>query len=45
MFTTRDKKTAVKLVGQNFIEVPEMDEDGAVQLLHNLLSEPMPLVD
>jgi tetratricopeptide (TPR) repeat protein len=40
LFTTRDKKTAVKLVGQNFIEVPEMDEDGAMQLLQKSLAEP-----
>jgi hypothetical protein len=40
VFTTRDKKTAVKLAGQNIIEVPEMDEDGALQLLQKSLVEP-----
>ena len=40
MFTTRDKKTAVKLAAQNIIEVPEMDEDGALQLLQRSLVEP-----
>jgi tetratricopeptide (TPR) repeat protein len=45
VFTTRNKKTAVKLVGPNFIEVPEMDEDGAIQLLQKSLAEPIPLLD
>jgi len=39
VFTTRDKKTAVKLVGQNFIEVPELDEGGAMQLLQKSLTD------
>jgi tetratricopeptide (TPR) repeat protein len=39
VFTTRDKKTAVKLVGQNFVEVPEMNEDGAIQLLQRSLPD------
>jgi hypothetical protein len=45
VFTTRDKKTAVKLVGQNFIEVPEMDENGAMELLQKSLACPTPLAD
>jgi tetratricopeptide (TPR) repeat protein len=45
VFTTRDKKTAVKLVGQNFVEVPEMDEDGAIQLLQKSLAYATPLAD
>jgi hypothetical protein len=43
VFTTRDKKTAVKLVGQSFIEVPEMDGDGAMQLLQKSVADPLPL--
>jgi len=39
VFTTRDKKTAVKLAGSNIIEVPEMDEDGAFELLQKSLSD------
>lgn len=37
VFTTRDRKTAVKLAQQNVVEVPEMDEDGAIQLLQKCL--------
>jgi hypothetical protein len=37
VFTSRDKRTAIKLAGQNIVQVPEMDEDGAVQLLQSLL--------
>ncbi|KIN03538.1 hypothetical protein OIDMADRAFT_177691 [Oidiodendron maius Zn] len=33
IFTTRDRKTAVKLAHQNVVEVPEMDENIATQLL------------
>jgi hypothetical protein len=40
VFTSRDKKTAFKLAGQNIIEVPEMDEDGALQLLQKSLFKP-----
>jgi tetratricopeptide (TPR) repeat protein len=40
VFTTRDRKTAVKLAHRNIIEVPEMDEDVAIQLLQNLLVNP-----
>lgn len=35
VFTTRDRKTAVKLAQQNVVEVPEMDEDVAIQLRYN----------
>ena len=45
VFTTRDKKTAVKLVGRNFIQVPEMDEDGAMQLLQKSVADSVPLPD
>ncbi|CZR70083.1 related to kinesin light chain 1 [Phialocephala subalpina] len=37
VFTTRDRKTAVKLAHQNVIEVPEMDEGVAIQLLQKCL--------
>ena len=37
IFTTRDRKTAVKLAEQNIVEVQEMDEDMATQLLQNCL--------
>jgi tetratricopeptide (TPR) repeat protein len=40
IFTTRDRKTAVKLAHQNIIEVPEMDEDMAIQLLEKRLVNP-----
>ena len=40
IFTTRDRKTAVKLAHQNVIEVPEMDEDMAIQLLEKRLVNP-----
>jgi hypothetical protein len=36
MFTTRSRKTAVKLAGKNVIPVEEMDESVAKQLLSNL---------
>ncbi|KAL7906195.1 hypothetical protein GGI35DRAFT_117899 [Trichoderma velutinum] len=42
IFTTRDKKAAVKLagpVGRNIVEVSELDEAGAKQLLQKYLSE------
>jgi tetratricopeptide (TPR) repeat protein len=45
VFTTRDKKTAVKLAGHNIIEVPDMDDDGAIQLLEKSLIEPSLLND
>jgi tetratricopeptide (TPR) repeat protein len=37
IFTTRDRKTAVKLAHQNIIEVPEMDDDVAIELLQKCL--------
>jgi hypothetical protein len=40
VFTTRDRKTAVKLAHRNTIEVPEMDEDVAIQLLQKSLINP-----
>jgi hypothetical protein len=40
VFTTRDRKTAVKLARQNVVEVPEMDEDVAMQLLQKCLVNP-----
>jgi hypothetical protein len=41
VFTTRDKKTAVKLANQNIIEVPEMDKDGAMLLLQKSMVNPV----
>ena len=40
IFTTRDRKTAVKLARQNVVEVPEMDEKVATQLLQKRLVNP-----
>jgi Cdc6-like AAA superfamily ATPase len=40
VFTSRDRKTAVKLAYQNIVEVPEMDEDIATQLLQKCLVNP-----
>jgi hypothetical protein len=37
VFTTRDRKTAVKLAQQNVIEVVEMNETIATQLLQKYL--------
>lgn len=37
VFTTGDRKTAVKLASQNVVEVPEMDENVASQLLRRYL--------
>ena len=37
VFTTRDRKAAVKLAHQNIVDVPEMDEEVAIQLLQNYL--------
>jgi tetratricopeptide (TPR) repeat protein len=41
LFTTRDRKTAYKLVQrkQNIIEVPDMNEDVAIQLLQKCLPD------
>jgi hypothetical protein len=40
VFTTRDRKTAIKLAPQNIVEVPEMNEDVAIQLLQKRLVNP-----
>ena len=40
IFTTRDRKTAIKLAQQNVIEVPEMNEEAATQLLKTCLVSP-----
>ncbi|KFZ24051.1 hypothetical protein V502_01463 [Pseudogymnoascus sp. VKM F-4520 (FW-2644)] len=40
LFTTRDRKTAVKLAQKNVVDVPEMDEDAATHLLQNSLVNP-----
>ena len=37
IFTTRDRKTAIKLAPQDVIELPEMDEDMAAELLRKCL--------
>src|SRR6266516_113168 len=37
IFTTRDRKTAVKVANQNIVVVPEMDETTATQLLQKCL--------
>jgi tetratricopeptide (TPR) repeat protein len=37
LFTTRDRKIAVKLAQMNVVDVPEMDEDAAAQLLKKCL--------
>jgi tetratricopeptide (TPR) repeat protein len=37
IFTTRDRKTAVKLSNQNVVDVPELDEEAAKQLLQTYL--------
>jgi len=37
IFTTRDRKTAVKLAQQNVVEVPEMNEEVATELLQKCL--------
>jgi hypothetical protein len=41
VFTSRDRKTAVKLAHQNIVEVPKMDEDVATQLLQKCLVNPV----
>jgi tetratricopeptide (TPR) repeat protein len=40
IFTTRDRTAAVKLAGNNIIELEEMNEDTAVQLLKSCLTRP-----
>jgi tetratricopeptide (TPR) repeat protein len=37
LFTTRDKKVAVKLAGRDVVEVPELDDKGAMHLLQESL--------
>ncbi|KAF2180563.1 hypothetical protein K469DRAFT_440296, partial [Zopfia rhizophila CBS 207.26] len=38
VFTTRDRKTAVKLAHQNVVEVPKMNEEAVKQLLQKYLA-------
>ncbi len=40
VFTTRDRKTAIKLAHRNVVKVPEMEEDVAIQLLQKCLYNP-----
>jgi tetratricopeptide (TPR) repeat protein len=40
VFTSRDRKTAVKLAYQNIVEVPEMDKEIATQLLQKCIVNP-----
>ncbi|KAH9204602.1 P-loop containing nucleoside triphosphate hydrolase protein [Leptodontidium sp. 2 PMI_412] len=40
LFTSRDKKTAVKLTQQNVVQLTEMGEDIAMQLLQKCLIDP-----
>ncbi|KAF7507643.1 hypothetical protein GJ744_010196 [Endocarpon pusillum] len=40
LFTTRDKKIAVKLAHQNVVDVPAMGEDAATRLLEKYLVNP-----
>jgi tetratricopeptide (TPR) repeat protein len=40
IFTTRDRKAGVKLAHQNIVEVPEMDEKMATNLLQKYLVDP-----
>ncbi|GES56908.1 FabD/lysophospholipase-like protein [Aspergillus terreus] len=40
LFTTRDRKLAVKLAQQNVVEVPAMEEGAAAQLLGKCLVDP-----
>ena len=42
LFTTRDKKLAVRLAGRNVVEVPEMDKVGGKQLLEKYLVDQDP---
>ena len=39
IFTTRDKKTAVRLVGPKVVELSEMDEESCEELLEKYLSD------
>jgi len=45
VFTTRDRKGAVKLARSNVIEIPEMDEDTAAEVLSKALIDPTILHD
>jgi len=45
VFTTRDRKAAVKLARSNVIEIPEMDEDTATEVLRKALIDPTILHD
>ncbi|BCS25435.1 uncharacterized protein APUU_50146S [Aspergillus puulaauensis] len=36
LFTTRNRKLAVKLALSNVVQIPDMDEDTALQMLHQL---------
>ncbi|KAF7503525.1 hypothetical protein GJ744_003676 [Endocarpon pusillum] len=40
IFTTRDRKAAVRLAQQNIITVPEMSEKAAIELLQKCLASP-----
>jgi GTPase SAR1 family protein len=40
VFTTRDRKTAIKLAQKHIVDVPEMDEDAATRLLQKCLIDP-----
>ena len=40
LFTTRDRRLAVKLAQQNVVEIPEMEEDVAARLLEKCLIDP-----
>jgi replicative DNA helicase len=40
IFTTRDRRAAVKLAQQNIITVPEMSEKAAIELLQKCLASP-----
>jgi tetratricopeptide (TPR) repeat protein len=40
IFTTRDRKTAAKLADQNVVEIREIDEEAATQLLQKCLINP-----
>jgi hypothetical protein len=40
VFTTRDRKTAIKLAQKHVVDVPEMDENAATRLLQKCLIDP-----
>ena len=37
LFTTRNRRLAIKLASSNVVQIPDMDEDTAMQMLHQLL--------